>query len=173
MKKYFIATMLILISWQQAYGVSGQDFCKKINEKFNQYGWSKIICNPATWNIDDQYVSSSGNPLLYQKFGNGNVTTALIFCSVHGDEFPATYLCFHLARDILFDHRKEYKNVQIVIAPLVNPDGMLAVPATRTNSNGVDLNRNFPTKDFDKHAISSWTKEGQAQIPWINRWQRN
>ncbi|MGP8154830.1 MAG: M14 family zinc carboxypeptidase [Smithella sp.] len=35
----------------------------------------------------------------------------------------------------------------IVIAPLLNSDGFLSTPSTRVNANGVDINRNFPTKD--------------------------
>jgi len=42
------------------------------------------------------------------------------------------------------------------IIPLLNPDG--AVLKTRTNANGVDVNRNFPTKDWDEMAVSQWHK---------------
>ena len=42
------------------------------------------------------------------------------------------------------------------VMPVTNPDGWKA--KTRTNSKGVDLNRNFPTKDWAKQALKYWTK---------------
>lgn len=44
------------------------------------------------------------------------------------------------------------------VVPLLNPDGMLRVPETRTNASGVDLNRNFPTPDWDTTALPYWEK---------------
>jgi hypothetical protein len=38
----------------------------------------------------------------------------------------------------------------------MNPDGMLKSQPTRTNANGVDLNRNFPTPHWDKEAPRYW-----------------
>ncbi len=42
------------------------------------------------------------------------------------------------------------------VIPISNPDGMYK--NTRVNSNGVDLNRNFPTKDWATAALSNWKK---------------
>jgi len=42
--------------------------------------------------------------------------------------------------------------------PLVNPDGMLREQPSRTNAHGVDLNRNFPTPDWDKEAPVYWSQ---------------
>jgi protein MpaA len=53
-----------------------------------------------------------------------------------------------------------YKDKCIIIVPLVNPDGFLANPPSRTNSHGIDINRNFTTKDWKKDALKKWeTKE--------------
>jgi len=67
----------------------------------------------------------------------------------------------------------------IVIAPLVNPDGFLSRPQKRTNSGGVDVNRNFPTKDWKRsrkdrhysgpHANSE--SETKFQIALMNRFK--
>jgi len=42
--------------------------------------------------------------------------------------------------------------------PLANPDGLFRSPATRINANNIDLNRNFPSPDWDELAIKFWKK---------------
>lgn len=136
-----------------------ESFCKKANVKFKKFGWGKIICNPQRWTYDS--LSVKGEPLIYQSFmnaGEGKPVT-LILCTIHGDEYTSPYLCIRLVRDILFDNKEKYQNVNVVVAPFVNPDGFLIPKASRLNANGVDCNRNFPTADWDKEALSSWAKK--------------
>jgi murein peptide amidase A len=42
------------------------------------------------------------------------------------------------------------------VLPIVSPDGLKA--RTRYNANKVDLNRNFPSKDWDEQALKYWEK---------------
>ncbi len=135
-------------------------FCDNINKEFKRYKWRKIVCNPFTWIWEEKWITAKGNPLLYQIFNRGiPETTTLFICGVHGDELPAFYQCVHLVRDILFDNPNDYKNSKIIVAPFVNPDGFLLKRPTRQNGRGVDINRNFPTKDFNTKAISNWKKK--------------
>ncbi len=134
-----------------------KNFCGKLNARIKEYYWGRIICNPKTWTWDEKFISPKGYPLVYKDFKFEPVlTTTLFLCGVHGDELPSIYQCIHMVRDVLFDNRKDYKKTRVVIAPLVNPDSFFADPPTRQNSNGVDINRNFPTSDFEKLALSSW-----------------
>ncbi len=76
---------------------------------------------------------------------------------MHGDEIVSYIMLLRLADYILNNYEKEQRitdlinNVEIWINPVSNPDGTYASGdntvsgATRSNSNGVDLNRNFPT----------------------------
>jgi hypothetical protein len=41
---------------------------------------------------------------------------------------------------------------------MLNPDGLLSRPTTRTNARGVDLNRNFPTPNWQTQARLYWEK---------------
>lgn len=63
----------------------------------------------------------------------------LVIGVVHGDEPQGEYLI----NRYLSENTKE----NVLFIPCLNPDGMAL--ETRTNSNGVDLNRNFPTKNWE------------------------
>lgn len=63
----------------------------------------------------------------------------LVIGVIHGDEPQGEYLI----KRYMSDTQKE----GVLFIPCLNPDGMAL--GTRTNSNGVDLNRNFPTKNWE------------------------
>ncbi|HLD34826.1 MAG TPA: DUF2817 domain-containing protein, partial [Patescibacteria group bacterium] len=71
--------------------------------------------------------------------GNGENTT-LFIAAIHGDEPAGTSLAAQLEK-YLVDHRKLLKDKKVLIIPIANPDGFAA--QTRSNANGIDLNRNF------------------------------
>ena len=74
----------------------------------------------------------------------------LVFGQIHGDEPEAGELASYWVERL----KKLTPSNHWRIVPLLNPDG--TIPKTRYNHNGVDLNRNFPTKDWDEHALSHW-----------------
>ena len=167
--KFMIKYFFILFSFMLFIAVSGNDamgsipkentnnnLCDAVNYKFIQFGWNNITCNPDRWATFN--YTSKGSPLLYQEFGfndtNSKSPVNLILCGVHGDETPGIYICFRLVREILFDNPQALKDLRLVIAPIVNPDGFFA--NTRQNANGVDPNRNLPTKDWDRLAQKEW-----------------
>lgn len=63
----------------------------------------------------------------------------LVIGVVHGDEPQGEYL--------INRYLSEVEKSGILFIPCLNPDGMAL--GTRTNSNGVDLNRNFPTENWE------------------------
>lgn len=76
----------------------------------------------------------------------------LTIALIHGDEFPAGSVARSwMERLTQIDTRNQWR-----IIPVLNPDGVKA--KTRYNVNGVDLNRNFPTKDWDRDALKYWEK---------------
>ena len=158
------------LSQQQSQAPTEEDkikkgFCDKVNERFVRFGWSKVLCNDSTWRWDRKYTTAQGNPLLYQVFNEQSTNaTTLVMCGVHGNESSSIYQCLYLTREILYDDPKSFVDAKVVIAPIVNPDGFLAKVPRRANSNGIDLNRNFPTNDFDSHATKEWkSAEGGAK----------
>ena len=130
-----------------------QSFCNKLDLTFKKYNWFSDPCANINW-ISEQ-KTKSGNPLIYTEFGTGDRST-MIFSGVHPDELVAIPIGFKLA-SYLQENPDIYKdkNIKIIIAPLLNPDGLFLDKPTRANTNGVDLNRNFFTKDWYTSAKKS------------------
>jgi protein MpaA len=140
-----------------------EKFCQEVNSRFKKFNWNKIICKPETWNYEEKYTSAAGNPLFFREFKPKDASsTTLVMCGVHGNEPSSVYLCVHLAREMMYDNPQAFAKSHVIIAPLVNPDGFLKVPPTRQNERGVDLNRNFPTKDFADKAVTEWRNRTQS-----------
>lgn len=77
----------------------------------------------------------------------------LVLGGIHGDEFSAVVVAFQWIERLRGDR---FQRFQWRFLPCVNPDGLLSQPARRTNAHGVDLNRNFPTPDWNAQATSYW-----------------
>jgi protein MpaA len=100
--------------------------------------------------------SSRGTPIeLYKKthMRDGKATAPILFVGgVHGDEPEGV----HLAREFLkwLDHSEATAADSIlhswILVPCINVDGYAS--GQRTNHNGVDLNRNFPSHDWSAEA---------------------
>jgi hypothetical protein len=79
----------------------------------------------------------------------------LLLGGIHGDELTASALVFHWMQ---WMKRPEALDFHWKIAPVVNPDGLLAAKPQRVNARGVDLNRNFPTPGWRQQAPLYWAK---------------
>lgn len=85
-----------------------------------------------------------GIPLSLYRFGRSGPLT-LIFGGIHGNERNSADLARRLAEHLM-THPDAYSERRVVLLPVANPDG--TVKDSRTNSRGVDLNRNFPAKNW-------------------------
>ncbi len=131
--------------------------CAELVRSAQSLRWKIDPCKGIAWKSGG--VSVQGRPLIYAEFGNVNAkNTTLIFSTVHGDEMTPLYLGLQLAQWVK-DHKDEFPNTRVVIAPLVNPDGFFSKPRTRMNARGVDVNRNFSTKDWKNKALAVWQKK--------------
>ncbi|MGS2716885.1 M14 family zinc carboxypeptidase [Eionea flava] len=92
-------------------------------------------------------------PPLVARYPLGRV---LLVGGVHGDEYSTVSIVFKWM-DILNEHHSGLFHWKVT--PLLNPDGLLRVGrAQRQNGNGVDLNRNLPSKDWNDLALRYWDK---------------
>jgi protein MpaA len=130
-----------------------QGFLREVERRFAEYGWKDLEPEKIPWEY--YRTTDRGTPLFFAIFGNDSENCTLLLAAVHGDELPTTYVLFKLA-NYLKENPEAYRGRCIVVAPLVNPDGFLASPPQRVNSNGVDINRNFPTKDWRRDALRQW-----------------
>ena len=139
-----------------ALDVSPKDiekFFEALERRCSEYGWTDIKTAEIKW----EYHRSTLNkyPLVFAQFGSSKKDSVLFLGSVHGDELPTVYLLLKLALYVK-NNPSLFKDKCIVIAPLVNPDGFFSKPPKRVNANGIDINRNFPTKDWYADALCQW-----------------
>ncbi len=73
--------------------------------------------------------------------------TLLYIGVVHGDEQEGEFLVYKLMDEIQKDFSLVNNN-RVLFIPVLNPDGKDLI--IRGNSNGVDINRNFPTQNWEK-----------------------
>jgi murein peptide amidase A len=88
----------------------------------------------------------------------------LVIGGIHGDELSASALSLHWIEHAM----QTPSNVHWRFVPLMNPDGLLQEVPKRINARGVDLNRNFPTPNWDKEAPMYWkdrTKNDPRRYP--------
>ncbi len=103
--------------------------------------------------------SSQGTPILVAEFPplperepRGRV---LVFGGIHGDEFASVSIVFNWLDTLERNHSGLF---HWRVAPLVNPDGLLREKSQRMNDRGVDLNRNFPSPNWQVEAEDYWVR---------------
>lgn len=79
-------------------------------------------------------------------FIGGGINNILILACMHGDEPQGKYIAMKLL-SYYEENNLLLTDKQLVIVPVCNPDGLYQ--NQRCNANGVDLNRNFATKNWE------------------------
>jgi murein peptide amidase A len=103
-------------------------------------------------------TSALGMAIPAYKFGKVG-PEVLILGGVHGNEVEGTTAAFGLLEK--FNTKYDYK-IKITLIPTFNIDGV--IKQTRLNGNGVDLNRNLPTKDWNPKAFDPKYPPGPAPM---------
>ena len=92
--------------------------------------------------------SHLGQAIMSLQFGDSASKHLCIIGGVHGDEIEGVALAQALVASLAMVN---FSDLRVSVIPCLNPDGYLL--GTRHNLQGVDLNRNLPSKD--------WTAEVQ------------
>lgn len=90
--------------------------------------------------------SVRGNPIVMRVFGQGT-KPILIFGAIHGNEEQSAVVARKLI-ELLDEEAGVYGDQCVAIITAANPDGLAR--DTRMNARGVDVNRNFPAKNWKK-----------------------
>lgn len=114
--------------------------------------------------------SHLGRPIFALRTGaalnDKSATRVLILGAVHGDELTSGWLSLKWAA--FAPPSTDKRKYAVLHVPIVNPDGVFAAKPSRTNGRGVDLNRNFPTPQWNPEANRWWvgkTKRDPRRFP--------
>ncbi|MBF0214065.1 MAG: murein peptide amidase A [Magnetococcales bacterium] len=134
--------------------ISVAEMCSRIGGKLRSV--DPLVCQK--FNLQPTgALSVNGQPILLKEYlpqpHRPPQARVLLLGGIHGDEYSSISIVFKWM-EILDAHHSGLFHWRI--APLVNPDGLLREPAQRTNAHGVDLNRNFPTTDWQRESREYW-----------------
>lgn len=93
-------------------------------------------------------TSVENRPIFFYERGEVD-STILILGGTHGDE-PVTSQVVARFAEVISRLSPDSLKYKIVIIPVLNPDGL--AKRQRKNARGVDINRNFPTRDWKSEA---------------------
>lgn len=82
----------------------------------------------------------------------------LVVGAIHGDELSSASVAFHWIQQAGQMPSDSPQTIAWRFVPVLNPDGIQVQPPRRVNANGVDLNRNFPTPNWERDAKIYWEK---------------
>lgn len=133
-----------------------REMCQKISAKLNSVGLQECLeshLQPTTG------VSVNNQPILAREYppvaGRSPQARILVMGGIHGDEYSSISIVFKWMKILEQHHTGRF---HWMVVPLVNPDGLLQPQSSRTNSHGVDLNRNFQTANWSSESREYWEK---------------
>ncbi|MBF0273510.1 MAG: murein peptide amidase A [Magnetococcales bacterium] len=134
--------------------LSAAEMCAKIGGKLRSV--DPMACQNFNLQATGAH-SVNGLPILIKEYppqpSRPPQARVLLLGGIHGDEYSSVSIVFKWM-EILDAHHSGLFHWRIV--PLVNPDGLLREASQRTNAHGVDLNRNFPTTDWQRESRDYW-----------------
>ena len=131
--------------------------CNEIGNKLGSISTDQCLAQNLSHN---HHYSTKHRPLAYKYYPplakHAALGKVLLMGGIHGDEYSAISIIFKWMEKLDHYHSGLF---HWKVIPLLNPDGLLHKPkAQRQNANGVDLNRNFPSKNWEKLAQHYWEK---------------
>ena len=150
MRLWFRTPFLLALLWAPAAYAARA--CDDFYARLPNVQWS--LCEQAQLQ-DSMARSVKGRPIYTRDIRpEGARLRVLVIGGMHGDELSSSSVALHWIR--LAQETPERIHWRFI--PALNPDGLFNRPSHRVNANGVDLNRNFPTPNWEKDAPFYWEK---------------
>ena len=136
-------------------GKALRELCKQIGAKLGSVSEQDCIAQDLT--MTDGW-SVQGRPIAFKSYTvSGDQTQqlgrVLLIGGIHGDEYSSVSICFRWMEFLDKDRTNAF---EWIVVPAANPDGLLQKKSQRQNARGVDLNRNFPSGDWNRLALAQW-----------------
>ncbi|MBF0310057.1 MAG: succinylglutamate desuccinylase/aspartoacylase family protein [Magnetococcales bacterium] len=132
------------------------EWCRTLGKKLSSVSESECLARRL---IPSGGVSVRGLPLPVRDFPPAAERTpqarVLVLGGIHGDEYSSVSIVFKWMQVLEQFHTGLF---HWRVLPLVNPDGLLQAKSQRTNHRGIDLNRNFPTSNWQKESTDYWVR---------------
>jgi len=128
------------------YKVALKPGIKSINGVVGTQGFTKSFKTSCA-TIYTVGISTKGRKFYAYHFGSGT-RKIIYYGSMHGNESNTRTLLYNWISELELNSKKIPDDITVIVIPTINPDGILS--HTRFNANGVDLNRNFATTDWQE-----------------------
>jgi hypothetical protein len=151
-KCYLLLPCYIVFVATNAFAQTPSEKCVAEFSKSPHLNQSQIkeVCAPMKELAECASVTGKSITHMEKETDNNQGKRILVFGQIHGDEPEAGELALIWIERVLSIPAKNTWR----IVPRLNPDG--GALKTRTNQNNIDLNRNFPTKDWEELALKEW-----------------
>lgn len=135
--------------------MSVADVCKKTAKKLASVSYKECSIGLKLTGAE----SVQGIPILIKEYPplppRKPQARVLVVGGIHGDEYSSVSVVYKWLSKLERYHSGLF---HWKVVPLLNPDGLLRKKSQRMNANGVDLNRNFPTRDWHEQSEHYWVK---------------
>ncbi len=144
--KTLAALFLVAFSHLNTWACS--DFYKKLP------GISLTLCESTRLQPSGAHSVQGRDLLMRDVTVTAPKLRVLVVAAMHGDEFSSAAVALHWMQWAQSDPQSTLWR----FIPILNPDGLMRQPARRMNAHGVDLNRNFPTPNWQAETKRYWEK---------------
>ncbi len=131
-------------------------YCTAISNRLSSV--SKKGCLASNHRLSP-FKTVDGNPIVVTEFAPKTerepLGKILVIGGTHGDELTSVSTAYKWISNLNKFHSGLF---HWHITPALNADSVLKRPSTRQNKNGVDINRNLPTPDWNKQSALRWEK---------------
>jgi protein MpaA len=130
-----------------AMGCATQQSNQNMSNQKSVTPMQPTVVQPAVVSLGQSVKGASITMQVFGSGGSGSAGPTIFFMAgIHGNEIHSVQLADRVI-DWITQHPEQIAGKRVAILRVANPDGFAA--NRRVNANGVDLNRNFPAKNYE------------------------